>query len=131
MEIFLKISGIVIISSLLSLILSNYRKDIAILLIISVCSSLGILIVNHLRSIFSFLGQLKLIGQFDETLYSTLLKCVGIGLLGDITAAICNDTGNGSIGKILQILATVIILSLSAPIFERLLSLIQEIFVNI
>ena len=131
METYLKISSIVIISSALSLILSNYRKDIAILLIIAVCCSLGILIVNHLRSVFDFLVQLKKLGQFDGTLYATLLKCVGIGLLGDITAAICNDTGYSSVGKISQILATVIILSLSTPIFERLLKLIGEIFLNI
>lgn len=131
MDTYLKISGVVIVAIVLGLVLSNYRKDVAILLSIAMCCILGISVINQLHPIFDFFNKLKKLGNFDVVLLSTLAKCVGIGILGDITATICNDAGNGSVGKILQLLSTIIILSLSVPIFEKLLSLIQEIFTNI
>ena len=131
MDTYLKISGIVIVAVILGLILTNYRKDIAILLSIAMCCMLGVSVIDHLRPVFDFFSEVKKLGNLDGVLLSTLIKCVGIGLLGDITATVCNDAGNGAIGKILQLLSTVIILSLSMPIFEKLLLLIQEIFTNV
>ena len=56
-----------------------------------------------------------------------LFKCVGIGLLAEISVLVCNDMGNASMGKTLQILATVVILWLSLPMLNSLLELMGRI----
>ena len=131
MEIFLKICAISIIATILSLTLSNQRKDVALLLSIAVCCMLGVVIINYFRPVFDFFKSMKNLGDLDGNLLSTMLKCVGIGFLGEITTTICNDAGNNAMGKILHLLTTVLILSLSVPLFERLLSIIQEILTTI
>lgn len=115
------------ISVILCLVLSQQRKDIAFLMILAACLMLGAVVVSYLNPVFSFFKTLSSVGELDNVLLSTMLKCVGIGLIGDITASICNDTGNGAMGKLLQTLASVVILGLSIPLFQRLLSLVEEI----
>ena len=56
-----------------------------------------------------------------------LLKAVGIGLVSEIAGLVCNDAGNGSLGKTLQMLGSAVILYLSLPIFTAMLELIREI----
>ena len=131
MDIFLKASAVVIIAAILSLVLSNHRKDIALLLSITVCTLMGVLALNYFRPVFDFFNTLQDLGNLDGVLLSTMLKCVGISFIGEISAAICVDAGNGAMGKILQLLATVLMLVISVPLFERLISLIQEILVAI
>ena len=127
MDIFLKICAFVMTAVILGLVLSNQRKEIAFLLILAAGIMLGTLVVRYLSPVFDFYKTLRDIGGLDNVLLSTMLKCVGIGFVGDITSAVCNDAGYGALGKLLQILATVLILGLSVPLFERLLSLIEEI----
>jgi hypothetical protein len=40
---------------------------------------------------------------------------------------VCADAGNASLGKVLQILASAVILWLSLPVFTALIELIQKI----
>ena len=127
MDTFLKICAFVMIAVILGLILSNQRKDIAFLLILTAGVMLGTLVISYLRPLLDFFRTLRDMGGLDNVLLSTMLKCVGIGFVGDITSSVCNDAGNGALGKLLQTLATVLILGLSIPLFERLLSLIEEI----
>ena len=67
----------------------------------------------------------------DEELLSVMLKAVGIGLLAEISVAICKDSGNESMGKSLGILSSVAVIWLSIPIFERLITLLDEILGSI
>ena len=48
-------------------------------------------------------------------------------LLTEISAAICKDSGNESMGKSLQILSAVAAIWLSIPVFERLITLLDKI----
>ena len=54
-------------------------------------------------------------------------EAVGIGLICEITAVVCHDSGNDSLGKMLQIIGSAVILWLSLPVFRALIDLIQSI----
>ena len=56
-----------------------------------------------------------------------LLKAVGEGLVSEVGALLCTDSGNGSLGKLLQLLGSAVVLWLSLPLFTMLLELIQEL----
>jgi hypothetical protein len=60
-----------------------------------------------------------------------LLKVVGIGLIGEISALICTDSGNASLGKILQILSAAVILRLALPLLEQFLDLLEKVLGNV
>ena len=82
---------------------------------------------SYLKPIVDFLKSLQVLGQLNWEMVQILLKTVGIGLITEITALICTDMGNASLGKSLQILSVAVILWLSLPLFQRLLDLLDAV----
>ena len=105
-------------------------KEFSLLLTIAVVCMIAGIAVVFLQPVIAFIEKLISIGDFDSDMLKILLKAVGIGLLADITGLICADAGNSSLGKILQILASAVILWLSIPLFTSLIDLVEEILVT-
>lgn len=131
MDAFLKVTAGVIIALMLYLILCKQGKDFSILLTIAVCSMVVVMATSFLEPILDFVGELISLGNFDTDVLQILLKSVGIGLLTELTGLICADAGNASLGKVLQILASVVILWLAIPLFTALINTVEEILVTL
>lgn len=127
MDVFLKASAGIFIAVILGLTLAKQGKDLSLLLTIAVCCMVVTAAVTYLQPVIDFLRRLETIGQLDPNMFQTLLKAVGIGLLAEIMSMICNDAGNASLGKTLQILATAVILWMSIPMLNALIDLIDNI----
>ena len=112
---------------LLYLVLAKKNPDIAS--VITVCGCAMILVggLVYLEPVISLLHELKSVGKLDGQFIGILLKCAGIGLLSEITSLLCQDLGNSALSKTLEIAACAVILWLSLPLFEQLLSLITQI----
>ena len=82
---------------------------------------------THLQPVLNMIRTLEALGGLDETLISILLKVAGIGIISEIAALICTDTGNAALGKTLQLLGSAVILWMSIPLFTMLLELLQSI----
>ncbi len=131
MELFLKASGGILVGVILWLCLHKYGKDISLLLTVAVCCMVMLAAVTYLRPVLDFFHKLQSIGNLNSDFVEIVLKIVGISLLTEICSMICKDAGNESMGKTLQILSTGMVLWLSLPVFEKLLSLIDTILGNI
>lgn len=127
MEVFLKASAVVLLSIVIGLILAKQNKDISLLLTMTVCCIVVIAALSYLHPVIDFFRKLMQIGQLDSELFAILLKAVGIGLLSEITVLICADSGNAALGKVIQILATAVILWISLPLLDNLMELVQKI----
>ena len=66
-------------------------------------------------------------GRSAKWVLEILLKIVGIGLVSEIAEMICKDSGNASLARGMELLGSAVILSLSLPILETFLDLIQRI----
>ena len=102
------------------------RQEMGVLLGMAVCAMVMAVAMAYLGPVLELVETLQELGGLDEELTSILLKSVGIGLVTEIAGLICDDSGNASLGKSLQLLGTVAILWLSVPLFTSLLELIQE-----
>ena len=127
MNVFLKVIAGVLIALILGIVLEKPGKDLALLLVLVACTMVLIAAINYLRPVMEFIQRLQAVGKLDPEILEILTKVVGIGLIAEITALICTDAGNGALGKTLQILAAAVILWLSIPILNQLLSLIETI----
>lgn len=115
------------ISVVLGLVLSRQGKDMALLLSVTVCCMIVTATVLYLEPVITFLKRLEAIGNLDSQMLKILLKAVGIGLLAEITSLICTDAGNAALGKGLQFLAAAVILWISIPLLNELLTLLENI----
>lgn len=127
MDIFIKAAGGVLVALVLHLILAKQGRDISLLLTIAVCCMVASSAVSYLGPVIVFFEKLQTLGQIDSGMLEIILKAVGIGLLSEITCLICTDAGNAALGKTLQLLASAVILWMSVPLFNSLISLVEEV----
>ena len=127
MNIYFKAVAIVLITVILGLVLSKKERDLWVLLTIAAICSVLMCALVFLEPIINFFRTVKTIGNIDSDLFRILLKAVGIGLLGEITSLLCQDSGNGALGRGIQILSASVILWLSIPLLNELLELVQNI----
>ncbi len=131
MDIFLKTAGGILIALILWICLNKYNKENGAMLSMAVCAMVITAGIAFLEPVVSFLKKLQIIGNMDEDLLAVVFKTVGIGLIGEISMLICKDAGNESMGKALQILSTIVVLWMSLPVFEKLLSLLDKMLGSI
>ena len=129
MDDFFKITACVIVSLVLYLALNKQGKDFGVLLSIAACCIILGAAASFLEPIITFIDKLETIGNFNLDVVQVMIKAVGIALISEITCLMCSDAGNASLGKALQILASVVILWLAIPLFTSLINLIEEILV--
>lgn len=113
-------------SLVLILMVGKQERDVAVMLSIAVCCMIAVTALTTLAPVLDFLRRLEAVGNFGTFGLESLLKMVGIGLVSELVATLCQDAGNSSLGKQVQLLAGVVILKLSLPLLERLLGLIEK-----
>lgn len=123
----MKASALALIVSVLYQIVSGRNKEIALLMVILGCTFVLIVAISYMEPVFAFIHKLQSLGNLNSEMLQILLKSVGIGLLAEISVLVCNDMGNSSMGKALQLLAAAIILWLALPMLNSLLDLIGKI----
>ena len=131
MDTFMKAAVAVLTTLILTVVLQRQGKEIALLLTIAVCAMVALTMTAYLKPVISFVERLKDIGNLDGEMLMIVLKTVGIGILSEVCAAVCSDSGNAALGKMLQLLAAVVILCMSIPLLEQLLDLFQEVLKGI
>ena len=102
-------------------------KEFQIVLTLGVCALVIAAIYSFLAPVLDMIDSLSLEGKIDGDMIRILLKATGVGLLTEYVALVCQDAGNGALGKILQVLSTVVILWLSLPLITGLMELISNI----
>lgn len=131
MDTFWKAIAAVLIAVIFGVFLQRQGREAALLLTLAVCAMTAYLAVSYLEPVISFLERLQTLGGMDNEMLKVLLKAVGIGLISEICTAVCSDSGNAALGKILQLLSAAVILWLSIPLLEQLIELLQKILEGI
>lgn len=127
MDIYIKVAAGILITSVVGLILSKENPDLSLLLTLLVCCMVVISAISYLIPVTDFLKRLVNVGNLNNDLLNILLKVAGIGFISQIAEFICVDAGNRTLQKALQMITTSVILFISVPLMEQILSLIEKI----
>ena len=127
MEIIFKIIAIGLITCVTTLIIRPIRTDFAILAAVVGGLIIVFMLINYLTQVFDAFKNIINFTGLNSSLYSLLLKIVGIGYLIEFTASICSDTGNGSLGDKILLGGKIVILVMALPIVLNILNIIMEI----
>lgn len=126
MDDFWKTTALVLLTVILSLSLDKTERDIsAVMGIVALCIA-ACAAVTILNPVLNYLVELQRLFHLPDGLISILMKAVGIALVAELSASICADAGNASLGKMLQILGGAAVLTLSVPMFRTLMTIIKE-----
>ena len=127
MEHFWKAAALVLLSVILGTAIGKTEKDMALLLAVSTCCLVLLAAVPYLRQVLAFLWQLGSRFSFPDSTQNTLLNIAGVALVTEVTGLISADAGSSALGKAMQLLGNTVILAMAVPLFESLLSVIQEL----
>ena len=127
MNVFWKTAAGILTAIILWINLSKSNKDTSVLISLAVCAMAIMAAASFLQPIVSFIKKIQGIGKLNTDLVSVLLKIVGVGIVTEIAALICKDSGNESMGKTLQFVSVTTVLWISIPVFEKLLTLLEDI----
>lgn len=119
--------GLALVGVVLALVVGRNSREMELLLSLAVCAGICAAAAGYLTAMTDFLREVRLLGGLDREFLGILLKCAGIGFLGEIASLICGDAGQGSMGKAIQILANAAVIFLSLPLLRRMLELLQEV----
>ena len=124
---FLKVLAGVFVGLILWVFLDRQNKDVSLLLTIIVCVLAITAGFSFLQPVIAFAERICDTGGLDNDLLSVLLKAVGLTVVSEICTSICNDAGNSAMGKALQTTAAIVIIWISLPVLEKLMSLLEKI----
>ena len=124
MDLYLKITAGILIASILCLVVSRHCKDLSLMLTLFVCAGALIAGVQFFKPVITFARKLTSVGNLDQEYLQILFKIIGIGMISQICGLVCSDAGNHSLAKVLQIVTTAVILCISIPLLDELLSLL-------
>lgn len=127
MDTFFRLVGGVLIAVVLGVTLSRQSQDITLVLSVGVCCMVVMAAAVFLTPVMDLIRRLQQLAQLEEGALNTVLKAVGIGLVGEIAALVCSDAGNAALSKAVQIATASAVLWLSVPLMEELLVLIREV----
>ena len=127
MEQFYKITALALVTTVLTLVVRRQEKDFALLLTMAGCAMAGMVLFTFLEPVLDFLVTLQTLGDLSGDILLILLKAVGVGLVAEIAGMVCADGGNASLGRVIQLVGSAVILWLSLPIFQMLMDLMTRI----
>lgn len=127
MDTFIRASAGVLLAVILSITLRYKGGEISVLLSLAVCVMVGLLALRYLEPVIAMLRSMQIKASINGDLFSLLLKIIGVGLICELVTTICADVGSAAMGKVLQVLGVSVVLYLSMPLFEALLSLLEDI----
>ena len=124
---FLGACGAVLLAVILIGNLNGCRKDMAALLSLAVCVMVALVALGYILPVLYFVEELETIGSLYGHMVRILLKILGIGLVSEIAVLACNDSGNASLGKTLQMLTMMVMLYHAVPLYRSMIAMLQEI----
>lgn len=123
----LKIVGVGIVATVLSVILRQQKPEFAVQ--ISIVTGVIILsfVLDELSYVVKVLEDLSKRADLDSVYFSIVLKVVGIAYIAEFGSQVSKDAGESSIASKIELGAKVIIMMMSIPILMSILDLIIKI----
>lgn len=120
----IKIAAIGIIASIIIVILKQDKPEIAILIGVAASVCILILLINYLTEVIGLFTLIVDKTGIDTSLFSGIIKIIGVGYITEFAAGICEDSGNKGLGEKISLGGKVIILVLSLPILIAVIDVI-------
>ena len=122
MDTLLQVAGLGLIAVLLGLVLKKGNGVLALLLTLA---AMTVSIVRLAEPVVSFLSELRQLAGLEPALLQPLLRTVGIGLLTQLTASVCADTGESTVARLIELCGSVLGIYTALPLLEAVLSLLR------
>lgn len=122
-----QIVGFGLIAAVLSIILRQYKPEIALLVSVAAGIALFLMVLGKIGVIIEVLQDLSKRADVNMVYLGVILKIVGIAYIADFGAQVCRDAGEGALAAKIELAAKILILVLAIPIVVAVLDILMKI----
>ena len=122
-----QIVGIALVVSVISVVLKQFRPEIALQLTILTGTIIFTLIIDKIKIIVNLLQNLADQANISSYYLIIVLKIVGVAYLAEFGADICRDAGENALATKIEIAAKVGVLVLAIPIIVAILESVMRL----
>lgn len=122
-----RLSALALTAALLTLVVKKQSPELALVLTLCACALGAGLLFSYVRPILTLAQSLADRAELDGKLTAPLWKCLGLGLLTEISASVCADAGQSALAKLVELGGGLLCLVVSLPLLQAVLALIEEL----
>lgn len=122
-----KLIGVGIIGVFAVLILKNAKSEMAIFVSIGAGIIMLIYILSSLSNVVEIFSNIINKTSIDNSLFSGVLKVIGIGYITEYSSSICKEAGCDSISSKIMLGGKIAIFMVSLPVLESLVDLVIKL----
>ena len=123
-EIF-KIIGVAFITSLTAMLLHSTKPELSFAVTVTGVIIILLFIVDELQNTLSMFSTIARVTGVENGVVKILLKIVGVGYITEFGAGILQDFGSSAVADKVVLAGKIMIVVLSLPIIEGLLSMVS------
>ncbi len=113
--------GMALIGAIFCLLVRKHNAEQALAITTGVVCIIGVYVLTNVTTV---LAEMTEVARYVNLNYIDILyKSIGVSIVGQICADICNDYGQGSLANLALLAGRVAVLVLALPLFRELLDL--------
>ncbi len=117
----IQVVGFGFIALVLVIVVKQHNPEIAVLLSLAVGVMIFLHILRPLESVLNVLEKLTLEADLDLEHLDTLLRIVGVAYITEFGAQVCQDAGEGTIAKKIELAGKITIMVMAVPLVMMIL----------
>jgi stage III sporulation protein AD len=122
-----KIIGIGLLTTLITIILKEYKKEYAIYCVLIGGAIILFYSLDTLKSIINFLLEFSNNQSYNSQFIYLLLKITGISILTEYAVSICKDSGENAIANKIDFGGKILVISISIPVISTTLETLTQL----
>ena len=119
-----KIIGVAFVTSITAVLLKGTKPELSFAVTVTGIIVILLFLLDALKGTISVFSKIAQITGIENGLLKVLLKIVGVGYITEFGAGILNDFGSNSIADKVVLGGKIMIVMLSIPVMESLLTMI-------
>lgn len=122
----LAVSAVAVFAAVCGALIRKSNREIALLFSTAAAVLIFLYILPQAGALAEMIGELAETGNMTDVL-STLLKALGIVLIGRIAVGVCRDAGENALVSGVEFAVKIAVLLAALPLLQSLLGRIQEV----
>lgn len=122
-----KLSALSVLAALMVLVVKKQSPELALVLSLCACALGACLVLEGVSPVLQLAQSLADRAGLEPALAAPLWKCLGLGLLTELSSGLCADAGQGALAKLVELGGGVLCLCVSLPLVQAVLALIEDL----
>ena len=123
----LQIMSLSVVCAVIAVLVREKAGTMALLLSLTVCVLSLLMIVRFFAPILEFMEKLRELSGLNSSVTAPLTKVAGLGILTQVSGGLCEDAGEKTLAKTVEICGTVLAVYVSLPLMTTVLELLEGI----